>query len=709
MVSSCKTQLSSTSIAFLLLLLLPEPCNGTDNHPCPPSSCGDIHNISHPFRLSDNSANCGDIRYNLSCENNLTVLYIQYRKYYVQAINYNNYTIRVVDSGIQKDNCSSLPRYFLNDANFTPESPYSPFQIRSHSSDTDSIYGASSSIDPELSKAILYLNCSNSVNSLLHVDTAPCISGTYSLGHKWNFYVDVSNNATVSELTDSCRVELMSYLSWPWKKGEKVSYIDIHKQMVYGFELSWLKSSCNCTQLFSKCYLDIDSNQPSCTTDGHRPLLTRAWSIFRSYAQAFFTGVKYGLQPSYLTSTELGLDGPFDTIGLLTPRYIVVRFLLGISFFIVLLIYKWRRRHLSMYENIESFLEDNNSLSPIRYSYKEIKNMTSGFQIKLGEGGFGSVYKGKLRSGPFVAIKMLCMSKTNGEDFISEVATIGRIHHVNVVRLVGYCVEGSKRALVYEFMPNGSLDKYIFPKNESISLSFEKIYEISLGVACGINYLHQGCDMQILHFDIKPHNILLDENFVPKVSDFGLAKLYPVDDSIVSLTAARGTLGYMAPELFYKNIGGVSYKADVYSFGMLLMEMTSRRKNFVPGEVSSEENLSQLYFPIWIYNQFSEGNDIELVEDATKEEKNVANRMIIVALWCIQLKPSDRPSMKEVVNMLEGETESLEMPPKPFLYPHETPAPDNGLNSAQTSSSYWTEATSDYEEITTDPLSGNSS
>ena len=195
--------------------------------------------------------------------------------------------------------------------------------------------------------------------------------------------------------------------------------------------------------------------------------------------------------------------------------------------------------------------------------------MTGGFKAKLGKGGFSSEYKGKLRIGPYVAIKMLGQSNTNGQDFISEVATIGRIHHVNVVRLVGYCAEGKKRAVVYEFIPNGSLDKYIFAKEVSVPLSYEKIYEISLGVAHGIAYLHQGCDMQILHFDIKPHNILLDDNFIPKISDFGLAKLYPVDDSIVSLTAARGTLGYRAPELFYNNIGGVSYKANVYSFGMI--------------------------------------------------------------------------------------------------------------------------------------------
>ena len=125
----------------------------------------------------------------------------------------------------------------------------------------------------------------------------------------------------------------------------------------------------------------------------------------------------------------------------------------------------------------------------------------------------------------------------------------------------------------------GLLKCIFFSKQGNVSLSNEKLYEISLGVARGIEYLHQGCDMQILHFDIKPHNILLDEKFIPKISDFGLAKLYLTNNNIAPFTVARGTIGYMAPELFYKNIGGVSYKADVYSYGMLLMEMVGRRKN----------------------------------------------------------------------------------------------------------------------------------
>lgn len=353
-----------------------------------------------------------------------------------------------------------------------------------------------------------------------------------------------------------------------------------------------------------------------------------------------------------------------------------IRFFIGFICLIILVVYKSKRRHLAADETIEEFLRGQNNLMPIRYGYSEIKKMTNNFKDKLGEGGYGSVYKGKLRSGLVVAVKMMSESMASEQEFASEVGTIGRIHHVNIVQLIGFCVEGSKRALVYEFMPNGSLDKYIFPRRDFITLSYEKMFEISLGVGRGIDYLHRGCDMRILHFDIKPHNILLDENFKPKISDFGLAQLYPTNESFISMPAARGTMGYMAPEMFYKNIGGVSHKADVYSYGMLLMEMASRRENINP---FSAEPVSQIYFPSWAYDQLSQGKDIEMGY-VSVEEKILVKKMIIVALWCIQMKPANRPDMNKVVEMLEGDAELLvhHMPPKPFLAPREI-AEDHGI------------------------------
>lgn len=341
--------------------------------------------------------------------------------------------------------------------------------------------------------------------------------------------------------------------------------------------------------------------------------------------------------------------------------WIVGKFVLGSPFVAAFFICKWRKKHFPIYDTVEDFIQSHHNFIPIRYSYSEIKRMTKHFKHKLGEGGFGCVYEGELRSKRKVAVKVLTKSQTNGQDFINEVATIGRISHVNVVQLIGFCAGRTKQALVYEFMPNGSLDKHTFSQEQgNSSISYEKIFDISLGIARGIQYLHQGCDMQIIHFDIKPHNILLDENFNPKISDFGLAKLYRIDQSVLSLTAARGTMGYMAPELLYKNIGGVSHKADVYSFGMMLMEMAGRKKN-----ISYMEDYWQNYFAKWVYDQFEE--TIDTNNAATEDEKSIAMKMIIIALKCIQMNPDDRPSMNKVIEMLEGDDVSKDVLPDPNL------------------------------------------
>ncbi|KAJ0038446.1 hypothetical protein Pint_22139 [Pistacia integerrima] len=300
---------------------------------------------------------------------------------------------------------------------------------------------------------------------------------------------------------------------------------------------------------------------------------------------------------------------------------------------------------------------------PKRYSYAALIAMTNNFKDKLGQGGFGSVYKGQLYTGFLILVKMLENSKFSVEEFINEVSTIGRIHHVNVVQLVGFCFEDSKRALVYEYMPNGSLDKHIFSKgDETQSFSWEKIHEIALGIARGIEYLHGGCDVCILHFDIKPHNILLDHNFTPKIADFGLAKFYPKENDFVTISVARGTIGYIAPELISRSFGAISNKSDVYSFGMLLLEMVGGRRN---SDIYADRS-SKAYFPSWAYDQINKGGDLELWS-VTEIEANIARKLCIIGLWCIQVKAPDRPSMIKVMEMLEGTINNLQMPPKPFF------------------------------------------
>ena len=315
---------------------------------------------------------------------------------------------------------------------------------------------------------------------------------------------------------------------------------------------------------------------------------------------------------------------------------------------------------------VEMFLKTYGTSKPTRYSFSEVKKITRRFKEKVGQGGFGSVYKGKLPNGVPVAVKMLENSTGEGEEFINEVATIGLIHHANIVRLLGFCSEGTRRALIYEYMPNESLEKYIFSRDSSISQELlvpKKMIDIALGIARGMEYLHQGCNKRILHFDIKPHNILLDYNFNPKISDFGLAKLCARDQSIVTLTAARGTMGYIAPELYSRNFGGVSYKSDVYSFGMLVLEMVSGRRNSDP----SVDSQNEVYLPEWIFERVITGQDLVLSREMTGGEKEKVRQLAMVALWCIQWNPKNRPSMTKVVNMLTGRLENLQMPPKPFV------------------------------------------
>ncbi|CAJ2674404.1 unnamed protein product [Trifolium pratense] len=327
-----------------------------------------------------------------------------------------------------------------------------------------------------------------------------------------------------------------------------------------------------------------------------------------------------------------------------TVKFINAGSILGSLFFILLVsavyhIYDSYVLKKAKQAIIEKFLEDYKALKPTRYSYVEIKRITNNFGDKLGEGAYGNVYKGCISKEFSIAVKILSVSEGNGQDFLNEVGTIGRIHHVNIVRLIGFCADGFKRALIYEFLPNGSLQKFInSPENKKIFLGWKKLHEIALGMAKGIEYLHQGCDQRILHFDIKLQNVLLDHNFIPKISDFGLAKLCSRDRSMVSMTTARGTLGYIAPEVFSRNFGNVSYKSDVYSYGMMLLETIGGRKI----TEDSEENSSHVYYPEWIYNLIDDQEEMRIHVDNEGDEE-IARKMAIVGLWCTQWHAMHRP------------------------------------------------------------------
>ncbi|GAA0155880.1 hypothetical protein LIER_38174 [Lithospermum erythrorhizon] len=301
------------------------------------------------------------------------------------------------------------------------------------------------------------------------------------------------------------------------------------------------------------------------------------------------------------------------------------------------------------------------------FSYKELHSATKGFSEKLGHGGFGAVFSGVLSDSTLVAVKRLERPGGGEKEFRAEVCTIGNIQHVNLVRLRGFCSEDSHRLLVYDYMPNGPLSSYL--KRDGKNLSWDIRFRVAVATARGIAYLHEECENCIIHCDIKPENILLDEDFSAKVSDFGLAKLIGRDFSRV-LATMRGTWGYVAPEW----ISGVAItsKADVYSYGMTLLELIGGRRNVEGPPSESRHGDSKTedkwFFPPWAARQIIEGNVSVVIDERLGGTYDVAEaqRVGLIAVWCIQDDESMRPTMGLVVRMLEGVVE-VTVPPPPKL------------------------------------------
>ncbi|XP_020092890.1 G-type lectin S-receptor-like serine/threonine-protein kinase At2g19130 [Ananas comosus] len=310
------------------------------------------------------------------------------------------------------------------------------------------------------------------------------------------------------------------------------------------------------------------------------------------------------------------------------------------------------------------------------FFYSDLKSATKNFSKKLGQGSFGSVFMGTLRDSTLVAVKKLEGLRQGEKQFRAEVITVGMIQHINIVRLLGFCAEGTRRLLVYEFVTNGSLDSHLFSKtNSDTFLDWNQRYRIAIGIARGLAYLHEKCKDFIIHCDIKPENILLDEKFCPRIADFGMAKLFTRDGSRV-LTTMRGTIGYLAPEW----ISGlaITHKADVYSFGMMLFEIISGRRN-----TERSEDGTYVYFPTWAAAKIHEGEVACLLDNNLKGEaySEELERACRVACWCIQELESSRPAMGLVVQMLEG-VQEVNIPPIP-TYLCNFVWDENGSNDTQ--------------------------
>lgn len=289
------------------------------------------------------------------------------------------------------------------------------------------------------------------------------------------------------------------------------------------------------------------------------------------------------------------------------------------------------------------------------FKYQTLKKATKNFHQDnfLGSGGFGPVYLGTLEDGRSVAVKKLWADKSQqGEsEFLAEVKMITSIQHRNLVRLLGCCSDGDQRLLVYEYMKNGSLDNIIYGKNDFF-LSWNIRFQIILGIARGLQYLHEDANVRIVHRDIKASNILLDEKFQPRIGDFGLARFFPEDQAYLS-TKFAGTLGYTAPE--YAIRGELSEKADIYSFGVLVLEIISCRKN-------TDLNLTSdmQYLPEYAWKLYERSMLHDLIDSRLRNDDFVEKyvlQVIQVAFLCLQPEADSRPPMSEIVAMLTCKVE----------------------------------------------------
>ncbi|XP_073124237.1 LEAF RUST 10 DISEASE-RESISTANCEUS RECEPTOR-LIKE PROTEIN KINASE-like 2.3 [Henckelia pumila] len=618
-----------------------------------PFQCGSISNISFPFWGANRPRNCGFPGFQLTnCkEGDVPLLSINSRPYRVLGINHSSQTLEVARQDLWVNTCPSVLYNTTLDPNlFSFPQNYS------------------------YKKVTLYYGCREGVNLPLSNNQFTCSTDgietlNYFMGEEAS---DIGSNVTCSNsisvpLNPSAAVLLSNH---------SALINDLKDALGKGFSIQWLNSIADCQGCIRSggvCGYGPDSALINCnisnnvlvvdTSIGMGPTLSPGPSPF------YYTGDE---DPFYDTNRGYGESGLSIVVKALIGLAVIATVAVVAAFIIVYLRRKrrFKRSQLGLNQetnpDVENFLLNREYLAPKEYKYSQIKKITKSFSEKLGQGGYGSVYKGTLTDGQFVAVKLLTETKSNGEDFINEVASISKTSHVNIVNLLGFCYGKNKRALVYEFLPNKSLDKFIGTNgslNTKCSLDWETLHKIAVGVARGLEYLHKGCNTRIVHFDIKPQNILLDEEFCPKISDFGLAKLCKKKQSVLSMTGTRGTIGYIAPEVFSRNFGGVSHKSDVYSYGMMVLEMAGARNIVDLGSMQSSEN----YFPDKIYEQ-TILHETENLEATASEEEEATRKMFLVGFWCIQTIPADRPSMSKVVEMLEGSLESIQIPPKPFLF-----------------------------------------
>ncbi|KAI8537773.1 hypothetical protein RHMOL_Rhmol09G0050600 [Rhododendron molle] len=311
------------------------------------------------------------------------------------------------------------------------------------------------------------------------------------------------------------------------------------------------------------------------------------------------------------------------------------------------------------------------SVESLQYDFDTVTAATDNFSDvnKLGQGGFGAVYKGRLLNGQEIAVKRLARGSYQGDiEFRNEVLLVAKLQHRNLVRLIGFCLEGTERLLIYEFVPNSSLNKFLFDPNRRDQMDWAKRSKIIGGVARGLVYLHEDSQLRIIHRDLKASNVLLDGEMNPKIADFGMARLFAVDETQAITSKIAGTRGYMAPE--YMMYGQLSVKLDVFNFGVLVLEILSgHQNNSFRAEQNIEDDHTNLISYAW--RSWREGTASDLIDPMLRANSSSTSEMmryIHIGLLCVQENVARRPTMGSVVVMLSSSSITLSVPSEPGFF-----------------------------------------
>ncbi|WJX11299.1 hypothetical protein P8452_01926 [Trifolium repens] len=429
---------------------------------------------------------------------------------------------------------------------------------------------------------------------------------------------------------------------------------------------------------YSNDVISVFGSMNETSNDSMEPLLVSPSLNLSSYLEQ---EVYVGFSASTSNYTELNCVKAWEFIGvdisdkinylwilIIIPIVILMIIIGGLVFFFL---YFQRKKNMEIEEDTYGGIEDqiqHSSMAPKKYQLKELMKATGGFSLqnKLGEGGFGTVYKGILGNNKEIAVKRVSKNSRQGkQEFIAEVTTIGSLHHKNLVKLIGWCYESKDKELllVYEFMPKGSLDKYLYNQSSELEVQYSKVLDWKIrnsvirDVAQALDYLHNGCEKRVLHRDIKASNIMLDLDYIAKLGDFGLARtIQKRNETHHSTKEIAGTPGYMAPETFLT--GRATVETDVYGFGVLVLEVVCRK---TPGNVYAQDDYKNSIV-YWVWELYGKGEIVSAADKRISYEEEEVETVLVLGLACCHPNPNERPSMKTVLMVLNGEISPPNVP-----------------------------------------------